>query len=120
MEYCNRKKAKNTQAVYADKLIDRAVYDALAAVFSDGAFCAKAITDALKSLKDERAHAFVTSAFYGVLDYNVRLDKIIRALCDKRPSPNSVTVLKIGLYYISYADMPNYVPSIAPSNYPNR
>ncbi len=108
MEYCNRKKAKNTQAVYADKLIDRAVYDALAAVFSDGAFCAKAITDALKSLKDERAHAFVTSAFYGVLDYNVRLDKIIRALCDKRPSPNSVTVLKIGLYYISYADMPNY------------
>ena len=29
MEYCNRKKAKNTQAVYADKLIDRAVYDAV-------------------------------------------------------------------------------------------
>lgn len=108
MEYCNRKKLKNAGAILADKLIDRAVYDALDAVFAKGAFCAKAITDALKTLKETRAHAFVTSAFYGVLDYNVRLEKLIRELCDKRPAQNAVTVLKIGLYYIGYADMPNY------------
>ena len=110
MEYCNRKKSsvKNIGAVNADKIVDRAVYNALDAVFSDGAFCAKAITTALKTLTEDRPRAFVTSAFYGVLDNNVRLEKIIAALCDKPPAPNAAAVLKIGLYYIGYADMPDY------------
>lgn len=95
-------------AFNADKLIDKAVYDALAAVFIDGVYCQKAITDALKTLKDNRSHAFVTSAFYGVLDKNVRLEKIIAELCDKQPGKAPSVVLKIGLYYLGYADMPDY------------
>lgn len=87
---------------------DRTLYNALKAVFVDGAYCAPAITKALKGLKNMRSQPFVTSAFYGVLDNNVRLEKIISALCEKRPDKNTVVVLKIGIYYCNYADMPAY------------
>lgn len=95
-------------AFHAAKLVDKAVFDALNSVFSDGAYCQKAITDALRSLSDDRSHAFVTSAFYGVLDKNVRLEKIISSLCEKAPGTAASVVLKIGLYYLGYADMPDY------------
>ena len=95
-------------AFNADKIIDRAVYNALAAVFMDGAYCQKAITDAINSLKDKRSSAFVTSAFYGVLDNNIRLEKIIDGLCENKPGVAPSIVLKIGLYYLRYADMPDY------------
>ena len=88
--------------------VDRAVYDGIRAVFIDGAFCQKAVTDALKTVKDERQHPFVTSAFYGILDKNVRLDRIISDLCEKKPSKEAELVLKIGLYYLGYADIPDY------------
>lgn len=104
----NNSKNKNYGAIYADRAIDKAVYDALHAVFVDGAYCAKAITDALKTLKSERPRAFVTGAFYGVLDNNVRLEKIISDLCDRAPDAASSIVLKIGLFYVKYADMPDY------------
>ena len=113
MENRNRKgnvahTAAERGAFNYDKLIDKAVYDALAAVFIDGTYCQKAITDALKGLKDSRSHAFVTSAFYGVLDKNVRLEKLIDELCDKKPGKAPSVVLKIGLYYLGYADIPDY------------
>lgn len=94
-------------AAHAAGMVDRAVFDALKAVFADGAFCAQAITKALKTVSNERAHAFVTSAFYGVLDNNVRLEKIIAGLCQKTDKTASV-VLKMGIYYLKYADMPEY------------
>lgn len=100
-------KNKTPEAGFGDN-VDRAVYDGIRAVFADGAFCQKAITDALKTIKDKRQHPFVTSAFYGILDKNVRLDKIISDLCDKKPSREAELVLKIGLYYLGYADIPDY------------
>ena len=87
---------------------DRALYNALRMVFIEGSYCAPAITRALKGFKNVRSHPFVTSAFYGVLDNNVRLEKLISELCEKRPDKNSVVVLKIGMYYCNYADMPSY------------
>lgn len=104
----NNRKEVNKGAAYADKQIDRAVYDALYDVFVNGAYCARAITSALKNLKEQRAHAFVTSAFYGVLDKNVRLEKLINELCDRAPQKNAEVLLKLGLYYLGYADMPDY------------
>lgn len=104
----NKHTDKNYGAIYADRAIDKAVYDGLYAVFANGAYCAKAITDALKTLRSDRPRAFVTSAFYGVLDNNVRLERIISDLCEKAPDVQSSTVLKIGMYYIMYADMPDY------------
>ena len=88
--------------------VDRAVYDGIRDVFIDGAFCQKAVTDALKTVKDSRQHPFVTSAFYGILDKSIRLDKIISDLCDKKPSKEAALVDKIGLYYLGYADSPDY------------
>ncbi|MDE5592932.1 MAG: hypothetical protein K2I75_03260 [Clostridiales bacterium] len=87
---------------------DRALYNALRMVFIEGSYCAPAITRALKGFKNLRSHPFVTSAFYGVLDNNVRLEKLISELCEKRPDKNSTVVLKIGMYYCNYADMPSY------------
>lgn len=104
----NNRKTVNQGAVYADKMIDKAVYDALYDVFVNGAYCARAITTALKSLKEQRAHSFVTSAFYGVLDKNVRLEKLIVGLCERPPQKNAEVLLKLGLYYVAYADMPVY------------
>lgn len=98
----------NKGAVFADKVIDRAVYDALCDVFINGAYCARAITSALKTLKEKQSHAFVTSAFYGVLDKNVRLEKLISCLCERAPQKNTAVVLKMGFYYANYADMPAY------------
>lgn len=107
MESRNNDRAK-TSAAYAAGLTDRAVFDALKSVFIDEKYCARAITKALGSLKDTRARAFVTSAFYGVLDNNVRLEKTIDGLCAKTPDKIAAIVLKIGLYYCAYADMPTY------------
>lgn len=110
----NRSKTNKTHtaaergAFHAAKLVDKAIFDALDSVFSDGAYCQKAITVALDGLKDERSHGFVTGAFYGILDKNVRLEKIISSLCEKAPGAAATVVLKIGLYYLGYADMPNY------------
>lgn len=103
----NKDKAR-IGAAHAAEQVDLALYNALRAVFIDGAFCAQAITKALKGLNNLRQHPFVTSAFYGVLDNNVRLEKTIKGLCDKAPDKNSTVVLKIGLYYCKYADMPSY------------
>ncbi len=108
MQRNNSAKGKNNNAAIDTAEVDLAVYSAVESVFVSGAFCAKAITDALKTLKIDRARAFVTSAFYGVLDNNIRLEKIISSLCEKHPDPRSESVLKIGLYYIRYADMPDY------------
>lgn len=105
MQY-NRRIVKNTGDNGAGA--DRALYNALRAVFIDGSYCAPAITRALKGCKNARSHPFVTSAFYGVLDNNVRLEKLISDLCEKRPDKNAALVLKIGLYYCGYADMPPY------------
>ncbi|MDE7107881.1 MAG: hypothetical protein K2O39_06105, partial [Clostridiales bacterium] len=69
---------------------DRALYNALRMVFIEGSYCAPAITRALKGFKNLRSHPFVTSAFYGVLDNNVRLEKLISELCEKRPDKNSI------------------------------
>lgn len=95
-------------AFAADRIVDRAVFNALYAVFYDGAYCQKALTDSLRTLKDDRSYGFVTSAFYGVLDNNIRLTKLIDGLCEKAPGVAPSTVLKIGLYYLGYADMPDY------------
>ncbi len=101
------KENKNRTVGLGDN-VDRAVYDGIHAVFVGGAFCQKAITDALKTVKDKRQHPFVTSAFYGILDKNVRFGKIISDLCDKKPSKEAELVLKIGLYYLRFADIPDY------------
>ncbi|MCH5155181.1 MAG: methyltransferase domain-containing protein [Clostridiales bacterium] len=100
----------NTNKNTTDNAInaDRALYNALRMVFIEGSYCAPAITRALKGCKNARSHPFVTSAFYGVLDNNVRLEKLITELCEKRPDKNSTVVLKIGMYYCNYADMPSY------------
>ncbi|MCH5165172.1 MAG: methyltransferase domain-containing protein [Clostridiales bacterium] len=95
-------------ASFAIEQVDRTLYNALRAVFIDGAYCAQALTKALKGLTNMRAHPFVTSAFYGVLDNNVRLEHVIGGLCDREPDKNSAVVLKIGIYYCNYADMPPY------------
>lgn len=87
---------------------DRALYNALRMVFIEGSYCAPAITKALKGFKNERQHPFVTSAFYGILDNNIRLEKMISALCERFPDKNTALVLKIGIYYCNYADMPSY------------
>lgn len=100
----NKKSAERIAAEQAD----RALYNALKAVFVDKSYCAPAITIALKGLKNARSHPFVTSAFYGVLDNNVRLERLLNALCEKYPDKNSAIVLKIGMYYCNYADMPPY------------
>ena len=99
---------QNKQKVSGISNDDRVLYNALKSVFIDGAYCAPAITKALKGLNNKRSQPFVTSAFYGVLDNNVRLEKIIDGLCEKHPDKNSEVVLKIGIYYCNYADMPAY------------
>lgn len=107
----NRNNNGNTDkaaALRAAESVDRTLYNALHAVFVDGAFCAQALTKALKGLTNLRAHPFTTSAFYGVLDNNVRLEKIIDGLCDRPPDKNTRIVLKIGMFYLRYADMPDY------------
>lgn len=104
----NKRPNAKAAAAHASGMTDRAVFNALKAVFIDGAFCAQAITKALKTLPDVRAHAFVTSAFYGVLDKNVRLEKLIAGLCEKSPDKTAAVVLKMGMYYLRYADMPEY------------
>ena len=93
----NKRPNAKAAAAHAAGMTDRAVFNALKSVFIDGAFCAQAITKALKTLPDARAHAFVTSAFYGVLDKNIRLTKLIDGLCEKTPGVAPSTVLKIGL-----------------------
>lgn len=95
-------------AANAALAVDRTLYNALRAVFVEQSYCAPALTKALKGLNITRSHPFVTSAFYGVLDNNVRLEKTIDGLCEKTPDKNSSVVLKIGLYYRLYADMPPY------------
>ncbi len=104
----NSDRSKKLGAMYADRTIDRAVYDALYDVFIGGAYCARALTAVLKKMDDPRTHAFVTRAFYGVLDKNIRLEKIINGLCEKTPQKDAEIILKIGIYYIKYADMPVY------------
>lgn len=104
----NNRKMPNKNASDNGLSADRALYNALRMVFIEGSYCAPAITRALKGFKNVRSHPFVTSAFYGVLDNNVRLEKLISELCEKRPDKNSVVVLKIGIYYCNYADMPSY------------
>ncbi len=99
---------RNDRSVGGSADDDRTLYNALKAVFVDGAYCAPAITKALKGLKNKRSQPFVTSAFYGILDNNVRLEKCIASLCEKRPDKTSAVVLKIGMYYCNYADMPSY------------
>lgn len=99
---------KSKASVRAAEQVDKCLYNALRAVFVDEAFCAQALTKSLKGLNNIRQHPFVTSAFYGVLDNNVRLEKIISALCDRAPDKSTAVVLKIGLFYCLYADMPSY------------
>lgn len=99
---------KSAAIAHAALQTDRAVFDALKSVFIDEAYCAQAITKALRTLNDTRARAFVTSAFYGVLDNNVRLEKTVNGLCAKPPDKTACIVLKIGLYYCKYSDMPDY------------
>ena len=104
----NRNSDKNKlAAAHAAQAVDLTLYNALRAVYIDESFCAQALTRALKGLGNMRAHPFVTSAFYGVLDNSVRLDKIISGLCEKTPDKNTQVVLKIGLFYCLYANMPN-------------
>ena len=104
----NNRKAAGKQIGDNGLSADKALYNALHMVFVEGSYCAPAITRALKGFKILRQHPFVTSAFYGVLDNNVRLEKLISELCEKRPDKNSAVVLKIGMYYCNYADMPAY------------
>ena len=104
----NNKQSQKAAAARAAEQVDICLYNALRSVFMDEAFCAPAITKALKGLNNTRQHPFVTSAFYGVLDNNVRLDKIINSLCERAPDKNTSVVLKIGLFYCLYADMPDY------------
>lgn len=105
----NRNNDKNKlAAARVAEAVDKTLYNALRSVFIDEAFCAQALTRALKGLTNVRSHPFVTSAFYGVLDNNVRLDKIISGLCEKTPDKNTSVVLKMGLFYCLYADMPDY------------
>ncbi len=108
MEKYNKAHDARSAAAFADKKTDRAVYDALADVFINGAYCARALTAVFKKAPEPRTHAFITSAFYGVLDKNIRLEKIIRDLCERPPQKEAEVVLKIGLYYLEYADMPSY------------
>jgi len=98
----------NNGAAHAAAMVDLTLYNALRAVFIEEAFCAQALTKALKGLNNIRSHPFVTVAFYGVLDNNVRFNKIIDSLCENAPDKNSAVVLKIGLFYCRYADMPDY------------
>ncbi len=91
-----------------NRRVDKALFEALSAVFSGDAYCQQALTDAIKPISDRRHAAFVTSAFYGILDGNVRLEFVINSLCDKKPDVAASIVLKIGLYYIGYAKMPTY------------
>lgn len=104
----NSKAKAQNGAQYAASMVDLALYNALRGVFIDGAFCAQSLTKALRGLNNIRSHPFVTSAFYGVLDNNVRLEKIIGDLCEKAPDKNASVVLKIGLFYCLFADMPSY------------
>lgn len=104
----NRNNINKQSAARAAAMVDLALYNALRAVFTDEAFCAQALTKALKGISNARSHPFVTSAFYGVLDNNIRLEKAISGLCDRAPDKNSSVVLKIGLFYCNYADMPDY------------
>lgn len=104
----NEKDKSKTASVHAAEQVDKCVYNALRAVFIDEAFCAQALTKALKGLNNIRQHPFVTSVFYGVLDKSVRFDKLISSLCDRPPDKNTSVVLKIGFFYCLYADMPDY------------
>lgn len=110
MENRNRtsKKSLDSGASVKTARLDKALFTALYAVFGDGAYCQKAVTDALRMLGDERSAPFLTRAFYGVLDNNVRFEKIVSSLCEKKPETDASTVLKIGLFYLRYADMPDY------------
>lgn len=104
----NNKNISKSGAAFAATMADRTLYNAVRSVFIDEAYCAQALTKALKGLNNVRSHPFVTSAFYGVLDNNIRLEKMISGLCEKAPDKNSSVVLKIGLFYCKYADMPSY------------
>lgn len=86
---------------------DITLFDALSDVFVKDMYCAQALTSALANTP-KQAKPFITNAFYGVLDYNFKFDTVISALCERKPDMQSSIILKIGLYYLRYADMPPY------------
>jgi 16S rRNA (cytosine967-C5)-methyltransferase len=86
---------------------ERAVYDALRGVFSDGVYSNVGLNRALKNISPAE-RPYVTRLFYGVLDQSVQFDYIIDKLADKKPQNAVVVLLKIGLYLLRYTETPAY------------
>ncbi|MCL2797561.1 MAG: methyltransferase domain-containing protein [Firmicutes bacterium] len=86
---------------------EKAVYETLRSVYSDGAFSTQALNRALKNsaVNDK---PYITKLFYGVLDKSVQFDYII-AKAAAQPPQNAVAILiKIGLYLLRYTATPDY------------
>jgi 16S rRNA (cytosine967-C5)-methyltransferase len=85
------------------------IYDALCKVYKDGAYSQIQLSDALNAdgLTQEDK-AFITAYFYGVIEKDTALSYFISALCDKKPKPAIVVILKMGIYGVRYSKIPPY------------
>ena len=97
---------------------ERVCYDALSAVFRDGAYSAQALNEALSSARKAAGgekvgflsedSVYVTRLFYGVLEKNLTLEYVIGKLVSKRPKLSVYVILKMGAYMIRYMSTPDY------------
>jgi len=86
---------------------ERAVYETLRAVYSEGAFSTQVLNRALKNaaVTDK---AYITKLFYGVLDKSDQFDYIIAKCAAEKPQNAVAILIKIGLYLLRYTVTPDY------------
>ena len=86
---------------------EKAVYEALKSVYSDGAFSTIVLNRVLKSAPLDNK-AYITNLFYGVLEKSIQLDYIISQTAKEKPQNAVAVVLKIGLYLLRHSTTPDF------------
>lgn len=95
----------NTDNLIADKVC----YNALLAVFRDGAFSVQALNDTLSESDESNLPVgFITSLFYGVLEKSIFLDYIIEKLIKKSAKTPVEVIVKMGIYMMRFMSVPDY------------
>ncbi len=85
------------------------VYEALCKVYREGAYSQIQLDETLSNEEfSQEDKAYVTAMFYGVIEKDTSLSYFINTLCDKKPKPAIVVLLKMGIYGVRYSSTPLY------------
>lgn len=82
-------------------------FKALCKVYFDNAYSHIILGDFLKGAP-ANDRAYITQLFYGVIENDVQFEYMIGKLTSKKPKKKCMLILKMGLYFLRYADMPDY------------